>query len=367
MVVVQRSESLWEVLPPAITFWEPLGLAPAGGSKNVTGYCIYPVIEGVILPIHSLLEEISSTYENLKLGTHMLGLNLDGFEEGLVPVTISSGSNAVSAMRSIRDKCIHLGRSLASLQFATPDETTPKSLIIYLVNPFLGAYALGFLCDAFWAMFEEYTRGLRESRRQASAPDLVLQIISMDFVASFCRPVEAGPLGIAKLVREVYDRCPPSELPNDESLLRTFSGPSIHLNETVARSVPFKLVVEPPQSLLYEHVAYACSLDGRWIAASWTDSTGKCHANLTYSLARGRTFVDVAREIWGICMDIMQARRVAWRVYIARLGVMEREEMSGKLSHLRNLVFMMLTGISSLGLDYHSAIFLRCGYCPGFC
>jgi len=40
-----------------------------------------------------------------------------------------------------------------------------------------------------------------------------------------------------------------------------------------------------------------------------------------------RTFVEVAQEIWQTCMEIMQVRRVNWRLCIAKVGPMEMIEL----------------------------------------
>jgi mediator of RNA polymerase II transcription subunit 13 len=128
----------------------------------------------------------------------------------------------------------------------------------------------------------------------------------------------------------VYNRCPPSIPSADKTPLSTYSAPAFQLEECLPRNVPFKLISEPPQDLLrensYMHLSYAISTDGTWITAAWTDNCGKSQAVVSYHLGT-RGFGEVAKEIWSTTIEILQSRKVHWRVCIAKAGVMDREEL----------------------------------------
>lgn len=42
---LQRGTDTWEMLPACISFWEPLGLGPAAGTKNLRAFCVFPFNE----------------------------------------------------------------------------------------------------------------------------------------------------------------------------------------------------------------------------------------------------------------------------------------------------------------------------------
>ena len=42
-VRIRRTEGLWDMLPPAIAFWDTFGLAPTSGPKNVATYAIISI------------------------------------------------------------------------------------------------------------------------------------------------------------------------------------------------------------------------------------------------------------------------------------------------------------------------------------
>jgi hypothetical protein len=41
MISIGKGESVIQVLPPALRFWEKLGLSPKGGRKNVAAYIMF--------------------------------------------------------------------------------------------------------------------------------------------------------------------------------------------------------------------------------------------------------------------------------------------------------------------------------------
>jgi mediator of RNA polymerase II transcription subunit 13 len=136
-----------------------------------------------------------------------------------------------------------------------------------------------------------------------------------------------------KLAREVYDRCPPAIPDDSPSRLPIESGASIQLEQALPRKIDFKLQADPPTDLLHEgsnlHLGYSRSKNGEWLSVAWTDTTGKYQASSNYCLVGSRSFAEVARVVWQSTIEIMQARRIAWRLCIARVGVLEKEELDG--------------------------------------
>jgi mediator of RNA polymerase II transcription subunit 13 len=332
MVRMRRADQLWEFLPPALAFWETLGLAPCGAVKNVASICIYPESESLKPCLRHFFINLRIAYEGCKLGNHEQAHIQPDYPEGFVPWAPPLLDSARAAFNSLRDTCIALGKALNSRQAEASDEDAPKTdaFVIYMVNPFKEPTAIWELCSAFWYLFQAYKQGPSVRWNLAIKPDLVLQIVPVEYIASFDVPVVHSASTYASLAREVYDRCPPSAPADDKSPLSIYSAPSFQLEEAIPRKIEFKLIPEPPQDMLrensYIHVGYALSLDGSWLTCAWTDSSGKSRTVISYHLGT-RAFRDIAKEIWQTTIDICQVRKVTWRLCIVKCGAMDREEL----------------------------------------
>ncbi|KAH9876674.1 hypothetical protein J1614_003806 [Plenodomus biglobosus] len=329
---VRRADTHWDLLPPAVAFWEHLGLSPASPPKNIVTFCIYPHSESLRPCLEGFLLNLQLAYDSCKLGSHSRVETVVEFEGGLVPCKLTNPTSERDAFRAYRETSVQLGKLLAIQHSKIQEQQEVKidAFVIYIVDPFGGPSALWELCQSFWALFQAYGQGPPGRPDQPQKPDLVLQVIPMKYIASFDAPVILDPSTYINLAREVYDRCPPSAPSGDKTCLSTYTAPAFQLEETIPRSIPFKLLSEPPQDLLrencYMHLGYAISLDGLWITAAWTDTCGKSQTVVSYHLGT-RMFGEIAKEIWQTTVEILQSRRVHWRVCIAKAGVMDREEL----------------------------------------
>ncbi|KAF2745307.1 hypothetical protein M011DRAFT_469686 [Sporormia fimetaria CBS 119925] len=330
-VRVRRSDTAWELLPPAVAFWESLGLGPCSASKNVGAVCIYPHSESLKSCLLSFFINLRVAYEGLKLGGHEQVELGAAFAQGFIPWTIKGPISTRSAFRTLREACKILGRALAAKHAEKrEDEPRPDAYVVYMINPFEDGSAVWELCSAFWSLFQAYGQAPSSRTHAVSKPDVVLQIIPIRNVASFRVPVTLDAYVYANLAREVYDRCPPPSPSDDKSPLSIYAAPCFQLEETVPRRIDFRLQSDPPQDMLrdnsYMHVGYAISLDGNWVTAAWTDSSGKSRAVVSYHLST-RAFSEIAREIWNTTLELLQARKVTWRICLAKCGSMEKEEV----------------------------------------
>ncbi|KAF2123929.1 hypothetical protein P153DRAFT_351481 [Dothidotthia symphoricarpi CBS 119687] len=329
---VRRAEMHWELLPPAIAFWEPLGLAPVNEPKNVIAFCVYPHSDSLRPCLENFLLNVQLAYDSCKLGSHSRVVTIAEYDGGLVPCRIPTATTSRDAFKALRETCVQLGKLLAMnyAHIRAQQDSKIDAFVIYMVDPFGNPSALWDLCSAFWTLFQTYGQGPPGRPDQPQKPDLVLQVIPMKCIASFDAPVILDASTYVNLAREVYDRCPPSVPNGDKTPLNIHKAPAFQLEETIPRQVPFKLISEPPHDLLrensYMHVGYAVSLDGTWITAAWTDNCGKSQAVVTYHLGT-RVFSEIAKEIWQTTIEILRCRRVSWRCCIAKCGVMERDEL----------------------------------------
>jgi mediator of RNA polymerase II transcription subunit 13 len=229
--------------------------------------------------------------------------------------------------------CSILGSELAEIAFDEPNRT----LVVSMISPFPSA------TNAEWATISQYlsacflnlsksyhnaaTREKRFSgtdltKRQIS--DIDFKIIPVDIVASPSGVVVTSAQQMALLARELYDRCPPvSDAANESSPLSNAAAPSVELVEPLPKRIGFQLTHDPPSDLLHEasvlHVAFATSKDGKWTNVVWHDNTGR-YANSSALCMQGRSFANIALEVWQRTMELTKAREVIWRIFIIAAG-----------------------------------------------
>ncbi|KAJ5042556.1 mediator complex subunit 13 N-terminal-domain-containing protein [Bipolaris maydis] len=276
---------------PAVTgvtsFWETLGLSPISHPKNIVTFCVYPHSDAIRPCLESFLLNLQLAYDGCKLGNHSRVETAVEYEGGLVPVRATSTIAPRETFKLLKDTCVQLGKLLALQygQIREQQDSKVDAFVIYIIDPFGGSSAVWELCSAFWALFQAYT-----------------QDHPMKYVAHLMHPCILDPSTYMGLAREVYDRCPPSAPSGDKTSLSIYKAPAFHLEETLPRNIPFKLISEPAQDLLrentYMHLGYAISLDER-----------------------------LRRRYGKLTIEILQSRRVNWRVCIAKAGVLEREEL----------------------------------------
>jgi len=322
---VQRSESKLTVLPPAIPFWENLGLAPCKGGKDISAICIYPDRGGVADSVEAFLEQIRNAYESSRLGSHERFSHTD-LVDGHVPMdfgdsALLSVADHQAVLSKIQDTSTRVGILLAA------GSISETNFVIYYVYDSESPELLVPICSAFHNLFEVYKESL-DNEKLPISNELVFQLVPMNFITSKASLVVPPPTEYTRLAMEVYDRC--------VDLNTGTSVPSIILEQPLPRIIDFKLTPYPSASPLQEnscmHVAYANSLDDRWVTAAWTDNTGSRQMTASYCLGRRNsplttTFNSVAREIWETTMGIIAIRKVHWRILIAKSGVMDPPEI----------------------------------------
>lgn len=331
----RRTDGIWDVLPSALPFWEPLGLLPAQGQKNISAFCLFPDNQDLRSQVIHFLDQLGNTYERCRLGEHRWAIRSESISDGLRPFRVNSSHSYDEVIASIQSACTSIGMHLASSDLKTGsservDTFNNGSVMVYVVNPLHSPRALRDICFAFCKLCHIYMRSGKPKL------DIVLQVVPIKYIAAKGVPVFLGQSDLCRLAREVYDRCENTQLSPDTSRLRIPSTSCVQLEEVLMRKIDFRVAIDPPQDLLREnsniHIAYAKRRGSQWMTVAWTTNSGKYDASAAYSLAGGRTFVDIAREVWQTTLDIISVRKVQWRVCIARAGNMEREEIDAWMS-----------------------------------
>ncbi|ORY61357.1 mediator complex subunit 13 C-terminal-domain-containing protein [Pseudomassariella vexata] len=323
---LRRYESKLSVLPSAISFWESLGLGPSNGNKDINAICIYPDFAGLKDDVDCFLDRMQSIYESLKLGSFSRLTESVKIPGGLLPYQVDNPSETLQSIPSILGSAQLAGLSKLSDELfqLTAKET---NFVVFFLYPADTPGAVVESCYSFHQLFERYKKLVAASRRPAEN-EMALQLVPIDFIASASSLATPSPVDFIRLAIETYDRC-------------TFFGgpvpsPAIVLEKPLPRMIDFKLSASPSASLLHEntclHIAYAQSIDERWVTAAWTDNRGSKQMTASYCLGRkGKSIAtplaDVAHEIWQTTRDLISVWKVHWRIIITKCGVMEQSEI----------------------------------------
>lgn len=323
---MKRSENKLSVLPSAVTFWESLGLGPSNGTKDITSMCIFPDFAGVKDDVDGFLDRMHSVYESLKLGSFGRLTASVEFPSGLLAYPVDKTNEVLPGTASIMSPGL-LGSlsKLSDILSHLPAKET--NFVIYFVYSSRMPGAIVESCYAFHQLHARYKKLVAGSRKPVENA-MALQLVPIDFVASSKSLVTPTPTELVRLAIETYDRC---------SLFRgTTPSPAVVLEQPLPRVIDFKMSTNPSASLLHEnkclHMAYAQSIDERWVTAAWTDNRGSQQMTSSYCLGRkgkalATPLADVIHEMWETTCDVISGLKVQWRLIITKCGFMDQAEI----------------------------------------
>jgi mediator of RNA polymerase II transcription subunit 13, fungi type len=338
LVRIRRNDALWDVLPPAINFWNTLGLAPSSGPKNVAAYAICPVISGTQDALSAFITELGLSYESCKLGSHSRGDAVSDSVDSLIPWSLAE--SAVGDSFEVLDSILAtLGADLFRLSKDHKNigdeklKSNVDATVIYVVDPYEEPETVTSIASSFNELLDVYRKDSPRGLSKKAVKNIILQIIPLSLILGKGGVVIHSTRQLQNLAREVYNKSPKAQAFEDSLDLSICSNSSIRLADSLPRKIPFELVVDPPSNVMLDnsqlHIAYAHSSSSNWIVASLTDNTGRNQSVVSYCTAGKRTFLEVATEIWQTCIQIMQVRKVNWRLCIAKAGIITTEELDG--------------------------------------
>ncbi|KAI1205572.1 mediator complex subunit 13 C-terminal-domain-containing protein [Annulohypoxylon truncatum] len=323
---LRRYESKLSVLPSAVAFWESLGLSPSPGNKDINAICIFPDYEGLSDDMLVFADRMRSIYESLKLGSFNRLPATSSVENGLFPFAIEKDPIPFNKSSPFLRPSLANCASKVCQTLVSMNVEEINFVVFFVYSPDVTGSIVE-SCAVFNQIFEGYRR-LLSTKKLPIVNDLALQLVPQDFVASSNSVAMPSPFEFSKLAMETYDRC--------IQFGGTTPSPALVLEQPPPRMIDFKLTTNPSASLLHEnaclHIAYAQSIDGRWITAAWTDNRGSQQMTASYCLGRkgknlSRPIADVTAGIWAATLDFISAWKVHWRVIIAKCGAMEQSEI----------------------------------------
>ena len=328
-VKVQRSETTLQILPPAIRFWDTLGLAPFSGPKDLITSCIYPSNLRSEKALVQFFDCLSSVYENHKLGLHGIDMSNDESRLSLFPFELDGDAPSSGPIQSVQDACVTAAKSLASRHMDS------ENITIYLINPSRDPTVFARFCQAAHLIPSNFIKANATSRTGYKRPKVTVKILLMDEIPREDAALDPDPEDLLYLAHEMYERSLPNNVDMMQSGLIIRRSPAAQLASATPKSVQFKMTADPPSDLLEEnsffHLAYSCSPSSQWLTAAWTDNTGQCQTTASYSL-QGRNFEEVASELWEATLGILKPKSISWRVIIAKEGLFAPGETESRLT-----------------------------------
>ena len=313
---VRRMGTKMDILPPAVHFWEELGLEPSHGRKDVLAFFLDPEHEEHLQrPIETFLKMMLSAYQSCNFGLH----------------TTVTDNNDIYNEAQKRSYEI-FGQRLAEL------EALDSTVVVYIMNNNEATATPPELCAIALSLLEGY-RSVMGASRAKNSPDLVIQLVPKSMIFSSDHLVVPPLANYKKLALEVYDRCAPRQDWEKGLLCAHKSAPAICLSKSIPEHIDFRLSSDNSVASLDEddcvHLAYAWPLGSNWLTASWTDNIGILRWNAAFWIGEDsdnpwQPFADAAREVLETTIDMLQPRSRSWRVFIAKAGRLSKYELDGE-------------------------------------
>lgn len=336
---LQKANLDWEFSPVAVPFWESLGLAPSSGPKDIKACCIYPGGHLLKQSVRSFLKQVAGAYQSHRLGCHEM-VRGEKDELDLVPISIVDDQSLENILFAFRESCIFLGKQcylrLNRSNVFNPTLLTRNSgcelarttnhsnTVVYIINPFSHPFSLTALSTAFY-LLERAFRCFLPPNTIPNSRQIVLQIVSVDQIASLVGPRFLTFSQAATLAHEVYNKF--SFDPEHMRIRLDMPIPShssIQLSRSVPTRIPFSLTSDATRKLFRQnsmlHIAYAIGRRSNWVTAAWVDDVGRYQYYTTYD-TQGHQLEEILREIWDTTLDIVSHLKVHWRLFIAKVGV----------------------------------------------
>ncbi|KAL1663171.1 hypothetical protein GGF50DRAFT_57540 [Schizophyllum commune] len=362
-LTVAKGNSVVQVLPTALRFWDKLGLGPRAGRKEAVVYVVYEdaaaytkagaggqASSSMEAQVMAFLSQLTGCFETRHYGTLIPGNSINNRPAGLFPVRFDS---------SIRKQLAHLHAALESTLLDDDIQPQPTTLLLFL-TPFhllsLATLPLRHLAAAL----------LRTFRPVLESGTLLPHLLPERVLAT--SPAAPSPFASAELARvcaDIYERiCQPVA----RSAARAFFARQRLITRVqapasaIARPVPkVKVTADVGTGTLsldagtLLHVGYQVSASGKWVLCACVDEFGEGWETGVWLVdgegegdgdddereggsggargGAGGTEARIVSRVWEFGVQFASKAAVDWRVAIARLGVMSVREVEA-WSHL---------------------------------
>ncbi|KAF8841314.1 hypothetical protein BDN67DRAFT_1002426 [Paxillus ammoniavirescens] len=316
MISVGKGDSIIQVLPSSLRFWEKLGLTPQAGRKDLTAFLFFedndpPKRQSA----ENWLKKLSATYSAHKLGTHTPGSHTICSVNGIFALRLDS-----------------LRKSLSSFIADLPGKQT--GLVFYIAIP---DSALTLASP----LLRQVLSAIKRLQKTHSEYPITFQLIPEHHIAA--HDLADGSADFEGLCFSVYHRVPQ---PVDRTMSRRiFESDS----RGYLREPPFTLA-RPPHTVRFSqlapartldvldrhtflHVGYKISACGKWLVACCVDQRGESY-DVGSWLTQDEVEISTILQIWNFAVECARRANIEWRLVISKLGPMSSSELDAWMHHL---------------------------------
>ncbi|KAL6299971.1 hypothetical protein BKA93DRAFT_741474 [Sparassis latifolia] len=337
MFAVGKSDSVVQVLPTAVRFWEKLGLGPRSGKKDVI---VYVFFEGGgderESEIAQWLDIVSAAYSAKNYGKHAAGNSDSCTRAGLVPVRL----DAVKKM-------------LVNFVATLPLSALSSSLVFYFIVP-----------PAMISLSSQPLRHLFSAMKRTTKTHIDAQILFHFVPEPLTTAIHSDPCTsraeLEHFVDSVYDRVlQPIERMMSRKLFthgtrtrayfhapafslvrsRPSTRPSLvgelgHAAHVTFALEPHPLSLDVVDRYTLLHVGYRITPCGRWLLAACIDARGEEHELGAWLLPGEAVETYVVNQVWAFVHTFSIRANVEWRIVVAKMGAMSSTELNAWTTHL---------------------------------
>ncbi|KAG7096478.1 hypothetical protein E1B28_003909 [Marasmius oreades] len=331
LVSVGKGNTVIDILPSGLPFWEKLGLGPKHGEKNVTAFVLFEDHgEWRRHQAEVWLSNLATLYRSKNLGQLVPGTSSVCSKDGLVPLRFDS------AFRKT------LASFVASL-------STPRSSFVFFIIIPTAAMSLSS------PVLRQVSYAVKKAAKTYSEAQILFQFIPEELLLGNMDVSSPDDMGTHRLCCSVYDRV---LQPVERAMSRRFFDHGLRVQNyfeepavTLSRSagdnkVTFmnkahtSLGVLDRHTLL--HVAYQVSHCKKWLVAACVDQRGEAHDLGVWSLQtpdaeNEDVFSEemyIVNKVWDFAMQFAGRADVEWRIVFAKLGSLNPVELDAWTSHL---------------------------------
>ncbi|KAF9268419.1 hypothetical protein L218DRAFT_995138 [Marasmius fiardii PR-910] len=331
LVSVGKGNTVIDILPTALRFWEKLGLGPKHGEKDATAFVLFEDHgEWRQRQAEVWLSNLATLYRSKNLGQLSPGPSSAGSKDGLVPLRFDS------AFR----------KTLASFVAGLP--TPQSSFVFFIVVPTV-AMSLSSL------VLRQVFSAVKKAAKTYSEAQILFQFVPEELLLRNMDVSSPNDVGTHRMCCSVYNRI---LQPVERAMSRRFfehglrvrnyfQEPAVTLSRSAySNKVSYMNNAHTSLGILDRHtllhVAYQVSHCKKWIVAACVDQRGEAHDFGVWLLQTPDSENEdifpeemyVVNKVWDFAMQFAEKADVEWRIVFAKLGLINPVEFDAWTSHL---------------------------------
>lgn len=297
MISIGKGETVIQILPTALRFWEKLGLGPKPGKKDVSAYVLFED-EQRVKQVQEWFHDLSAEYASKHFG------QLAAVDSGFLPVRFDSS----------------LRKTLASLP-------TQQNVVFLIITPLSTMTPSSTVLRQIFSAVRKHPHVLFHFVPEQSifAPSN-LDVLASSIYNRILRPVDRV------MARRLFDDGPCTR--------RYFQDPAFTLARENKPAVTFSRMANATLDVLDRHyimhVGYV--VHGKWILSVCVDERGEAYDIGVWLTDEDGQETHVVSKVWEFAMRFAKQANLEWRIVIARLGALEEKELDGEFFSVVDLV-----------------------------